>query len=432
MAPASSFRDEPEEQDSNHDASQKMQDEEMLVRRVQEWWQDGRGLAAVDKNPILAAIDGAIVTELIGQNGGGYHIILTAERLDGIHRRLGTGTELALEPMRKALQARGGAKAQARVVGNLLFKEARALYLQCEASGTAPSPAPPPEVTGSVMPAVPKEVRLDESWSSPRLYVCSDSYPAGALMALRSAPDQTSDLLAKLPANTEYNATGVSGDFLQVRIPIDGALTTAYALHRMGDTVLLVPASLAAATQPAAATSGVTLDEVWSTPRRYICSKDYPEGAQMAVRAGPSRESNQVATVGPGAEYFATGVCGEYLQIQLEIDGVSRTVYVLHTLGNLVLLVPAEPEPTQASLAPAPAPVASQPAARAAVAAVAAAEAATAAAAAEAATGERVAALEAKVAAQDLHILALQAEMAQLKAQLSMVAAAFQPLAAAH
>lgn len=149
----------------------------------------------------------------------------------------------------------------------------------------------------------------------------------------------------------------------------------------------------------------------------------------MAVRAGPSREHPQVATVAAGSEYHAVGRCGDYLAIRLEIDSVPTTAYVTHTIGETVLLVPAEapcssPAPMlHPCSSPAPA-----PAARAAAAAAAAAEAATAAAAAEAATGCRVAALEAKVAAQDQVIQALQAEMGQLRAQLSAIAKTFQPL----
>lgn len=203
----------------------------------------------------------------------------------------------------------------------------------------------------------------------------------------------------------------------------------------MGDVVLLVPAAertVANSTEPAASPDSklsskeVVLEEAWSPPRRFICSENYPEGAQMAVRAAPTRDSKQVATIAAGADYFAMGRCGDYLQIKLETDGVTTTAYVTHTIGDMVLLVPAETDAQAASVSTA----AAAPAARAAAAAVAAAEAATAAAAAEAATGSRIVALEAKVAAQDRQIQALQSEMAQMRAQLNAVALAFRPLAA--
>lgn len=439
MAPmASSAREEfpgaaVAEEDSSQDTSQKIQDEESSVRRVQEWWCDGHGPAAVTKSPILACIDTTILAEIISA-GGGYHTILTADRLDGLHRRLGNGAEPVLEPLRKALQTRGGTKAQARVVGMLLFKEARALHLHCEDGSSTPGTTPPVEEAAATA-LVQEDVRLDESWAKPHLYICSDSYPEGAQMALRSGPNSKSSLLATLPANTEYYATGIIGDFLQVRVQIDGAFTSAYALHRMGDVVLLVPAAertVANSTEPAASPDSklsskeVVLEEAWSPPRRFVCSENYPEGAQMAVRAAPTRDSKQVATIAAGADYFAMGRCGDYLQIKLETDGVTTTAYVTHTIGDMVLLVPAETDAQAASVSTA----AAAPAARAAAAAVAAAEAATAAAAAEAATGSRIVALEAKVAAQDRQIQALQSEMAQMRAQLNAVALAFRPLAA--
>jgi len=412
-----------DEEDTSQETSQKIQDEQMSVQKCQEWWSEGHGPAVVGRNPILAAIDSGILAELISA-GGGYHTVLSADRLDGLHRRLSNGNEQELEPLRKALLTRGGTKAQARVVGMLLFKEARSLHAQGGGVGYAPAPADLAPARNST--AQHEEVRLDESWPTPRLYVCSDSYPEGAQMALRSGPSSKSSLLATLPANTEYYATGIAGDFLQVQIQMDNASASAYALHKMGDTVLLVPARptpLQASPRAAAAppAQAIPLDEAWSPPRRFICSETYPEGAQMAVKTGPNRESKQIATIDAGAEYSATGRCGDYLQIRIEIDGVMTTSYVPHTLGDLVLLVPAEAE-----VIPVPA-----PAARAAEAAIAAAEAATAAAAAEAATGGRVGVLEAKVVAQERQIQAMQAEMAQMRAQLSAVAAAFRPLGTA-
>lgn len=416
----SPMMDAPE--DTSQETSQKIQDEAMHVRQLQDWWCAGYGPANVARNPILAAIDSGVLSELV-HAGGGYHTILTTDRLDGLHRRLGNGMEAALEPLRKALQTRGGGKAQARVVGMLLFKEARNLHLQCE-DGSAPPVQRPPSpaaatTTPAPAPAVSEEIKLDESWPSPRLYICADTYPEGAQMALRVGPHPKAQLLATLPAGTEYYGTGIVGDFLQVRVTKDGESILAYALHRMGDLVLLVPAQPAPTAAPAQA-QAVQLDEAFSPARRFICSDSYPEGAQMAVKVGPNRESKQVATLPAGHEYEATGRVGDYLQIRLEINGEMAIAYVTHTIGDLLLLVPAEPEP--------PAVSPSAPAARAAAAAVAAAEAATAAAAAEAANGSRVVALEAKVASQEQQIQALQAEMAQMRAQLSAVAAAFRPL----
>jgi len=404
----------------------------MHVQRVQEWWCAGTGPAAVGRSPILAAIEPGILAELVGA-GGGYHTILTSDRLDGLHRCLANSTEASVEPLRKALQTRGGTKAQARVVGMLLFKEARSLHHQCEEEGFVAGPSATAVATTSAATTaiVPDEIRLDESWPSPRVYVCSDTYPEGAQMALRAGPSNKSKLMATLPANTEYHAKGIVGEFLQVSVQMEnGASGSAYALHRMGDMVLLVPATpavaqvTAASPQPtptAISVAETVLDETWSPPRRFVCSESYPQGAQMAVRAAPNRESKQVYTALAGTDYLATGRCGDYLQVSLEIDGVLTAAYVTHTIGDMVLLVPAELQIAAAS---------SAPAARAAAAAVAAVAAANEAAAAEAATGGRIVALEATVVAQERQIQALQAEMAEMRGLLQVVAIAFQPMAA--
>mmetsp|Transcript_76567 Transcript_76567/g.236462 ORF Transcript_76567/g.236462 Transcript_76567/m.236462 type:complete len:235 (-) Transcript_76567:48-752(-) len=233
-------------------------------------------------------------------------------------------------------------------------------------------------------------------------------------MAVRSAPNQQGEVIATVPAGAEYMATGRVGDYLQVRATQNGSARSAYVLHTLGGLVLLVPARAQEKT--------AELEEVWSPPRKYVCADTYPAGAQMAARAAPSQDGQQVATLPPGTEYLASGRVGQYLQVSLEIDGTRTLAYVLHSIGELTLLVPEEP-----SAAP------MAPAAAAAAAAVEAAGAArVAAAAATAATDTRVEALEAKVAQQDRQIQALQSELAMLKAQLSAVASAFRPFAVAN
>lgn len=469
MAPTAGMAADAEEEvaaAAQHDASEKIREEQEQIGRVQAWWSEGVARSQVTRSATLSAIDEALLSELIAA-GGGYHTILTADRLDGMHRRLGSSTEPALEPLRRALQTRGGAKSQARVVGMLVFKEARSLYEQSgwvercldQARGvsgllsTAAPAVPPAAAAAGAQGGGPEAaaggaaddspaVKLEEKWSPPRRYVCADSYPQGAQMAVRSAPNQKGEIIATVPEGTEYMATGRVGEYLQVAVTQNGVASYAYVLHSLGELVLLVqapPAPPAAAGQPAgaapaasspsgssAARDAVGLDEVFSPARRYVCAETYPAGAQMAVRSAPSRDGQQVATLPPGAEYLATGRVGDYLQISLEVDGARTTAYALHSMGDLTLLVPeASGQET--------------PAAAAAAAAVAAAEAAqVAAAAAKAASEGRVEALEAKVAqqdrqlqVQDSQIQSLQNELAMLKAQLGAVATAFRPLAVA-
>lgn len=431
--------------DSPGGTIQKMKDEEMQVGRVQEWWSEGGGPGAAASNPILAAVEAAVLSEVVSA-GGSYHLVLTADRLDGLHRRYAGSKDPALEPLQKALQTRGGSKSQARVVGMLLFREARSLY-EKYTNGTLPVPSPPVSVQASSTPAQAL-VQLDEEWSPPRLFVNSSAYPAGAQMAVRSAPNHSSELMVKFPAGAEYRASGRVGEFLQICLELNGAQMKGYALHSMGDTVLLVPLSPEPArkeeSQETAENQPPLMDETWSPPRRFVPSDSYPAGAQLAVRAGPSKTSRQLAAMPSDTHYMATGFKGDYLQICVEVDGSSRTAYVPHTLGSMVLLVQAPPE-TPPSGGGGPfaelAPVAKSkgqgvpetpatPAAKAAIAAAVAAEAATHAAAVESAASGRMAALESKVQEQDRYIQALQAEMVRMRVQLAAIADAFRPLQA--
>jgi len=461
---------------------QRMKEEELQVRRVQEWWgSEADGPALARQNPIFAALERSLVAELIAA-GGGYHTILSADRLDGLHRQFGGSTDPAMEPLKKALQARGGLKSQARAVGMLLFKEARMLL---EGSGPAlpqslvaslPTPARASPTASPRQPSASPRFdagaqtkQLEEVFAPPQRFVCSEAYPPGALMAARAAPDPKSEVVAKLPSDFEYVVSGRVAGFLEVQVELNGAPVRTYVPQSIGGQTLLVPAP---ATQ-----GGVVLDEVWQPPRRWVRAEGFPEGAQMAAKAEPSTKSQQLATLPCTFEYMATGRVGDYLQVALDTDsGETLVAYVLHTLGQMVLLKPAPTQavfqafnapcgsPTSASspvtaLPPAlaspplpaasaapspraPPPVASPRAAApaaeapltdqqsqrildAAATARAAAEAATsAAAAARAASDLRVDALESKVAMQEQQIKALQAELAQLRGSLATAASA--------
>jgi len=336
------------EEKASAQTAEKIKDEEKEVRLVQDWWSsdgDDAGPASASRRPMLACVEEKVLAEVIAA-GGNYHMVLSADRLDGLHRQHGSGSDPAVEPLRKALQARGGSKAQARAVGMLLFKEARTLREQCAAGGASTpmrlasiatparsaNAAVPPAASAPPLPAatgVGLEVKLDEAYLVPRRFVCSEAYPAGAFMAARLAPSSKSELVAKLPDDFAYLARGRIGEWLEVQVDRNGTLCRAYVLHTIGDQVMLVPAVPA-----------VCLEEAWNPARRWIQAESYPEGAQMAARAAPSRDGKQVATLPHHYEYHATGRSGDYLQIYLDIEGARTAAYVLHTLGDLVLLRP--------------------------------------------------------------------------------------------
>mmetsp|Transcript_103367 Transcript_103367/g.331479 ORF Transcript_103367/g.331479 Transcript_103367/m.331479 type:complete len:360 (-) Transcript_103367:40-1119(-) len=350
----------------------------------------------------------------------------------------------------------------------LLFKEARTLREQCVAGGASTpmrlasiatparsaSAAVPPAASASPLPAatgVGLEVKLDEAYLVPRRFVCSEAYPAGAFMAARLAPSSKSELVAKLPDDFAYLARGRIGEWLEVQVDRNGTLCRAYVLHTIGDQVMLVPAVPA-----------VCLEEAWNPARRWIQAESYPEGAKMAARAAPSRDGKQVATLPHNYEYHATGRSGDYLQIYLDIEGARTAAYVLHTLGDLVLLRPGpgivssvvaqlemqQQQLQQLSVAESPQPWERQPTlqqlqqlqeqtqlqlqlqqqrtSEAAAAARAAAEAATLAArAARDSSDVRVDALEARVSLQERQIQALQSEVQQLRLAFGSAATAF-------
>lgn len=250
--------------------------------------------------------------------------------------------------------------------------------------------------------------------------MCSEAYPAGALMAARAEPHSKAEILAKLPQDFAYLATGRSGEFLEILVDLGGGESKVYVPQAIGGLVLLVPAP----------SQAVGLDETWCPPRRFVRAEGFPDGAQMAVKAAPSRESRQITALPCGFEYTASGRVGDYLQVTLEIEGEIVVAYVLHRLGGAILLEPGPGGGAATSL------VAASPqrdsedqqqlrAAECAAAARAATAAATAAAAAAQAVSDvRMEALEAKVALQERQIKAMQAELAQMRAQLAAAACA--------
>mmetsp|Transcript_27998 Transcript_27998/g.61804 ORF Transcript_27998/g.61804 Transcript_27998/m.61804 type:complete len:350 (+) Transcript_27998:38-1087(+) len=249
---------EAKEKDSTRDV---VLEQETLVHRFMEWWAAGNGARVVADHPILAAVEPNYLSEIISA-GAGYHNILTLDRLDGMQRRLGGGTEPALEPLRRALQTRGGAKAQARAVGMLLFKEARNAFEQHVAGGDsnatagqaqgqdqlASTPAPGREADATARPSPQAksqsgaQAELDEVFQPPRVYVCTASFPAHGQIAARAEPSKDATLVTTFPHGTVFHASGRAGHFLRVCIEDDdGRIRTCFVPWRINDLELLEP-----------------------------------------------------------------------------------------------------------------------------------------------------------------------------------------------
>ena len=57
---------------------------------------------------------------------------------------------------------------------------------------------------------------------------------------------------------------------------------------------------------------------------------------RLAVRVHPDKASDMVTQLPAGSEYLATGCVGEYLQIQLDVNGSRLKVYCLRSINDLV------------------------------------------------------------------------------------------------
>jgi len=227
------------------------------LARFQRWWSEGQGATGAEAHPMLSLVEAGLLSDIVAA-GASYHNILSADRLDALQRVAdqSSASGAALEALRRSLQTKGGAKSQARVVGNLLFKESMAVF-DTAGSERSPSPkqAPTPVAapTAASVPATPSSAAvLDEIFDPPRRYVCSESFPAEATIAVRAAPQQDSEMLTTLPYGTQILATGQRGNFLQFRLEPAGQ--EAFVPRIIGDLVLFVPLR---STSPSSAPLGV-------------------------------------------------------------------------------------------------------------------------------------------------------------------------------
>ncbi|CAK0898513.1 unnamed protein product, partial [Prorocentrum cordatum] len=209
---------------------------EHQVAEFQQWWDAGHGAGAAAEHAVLGLIDVCQLAQIVSA-GAGYHTILTLDRLDALQRRIASDGRAELDPLRRALQARGGAKPQARAVGSLLFREALALFLGLRQGrpGAAPgaalasSPRGPPmgQAGAAVAAGTPPRrggdgaaaagatsdaagaAALDEAWEPPRPFVvCSED---GSACAARPATRAScSPACPAAPSSWRRGATGSS------------------------------------------------------------------------------------------------------------------------------------------------------------------------------------------------------------------------------
>eukprot|EP00929_Paragymnodinium_shiwhaense_P017170 TRINITY_DN12616_c0_g1_i1.p1 TRINITY_DN12616_c0_g1~~TRINITY_DN12616_c0_g1_i1.p1 ORF type:complete len:384 (+),score=91.35 TRINITY_DN12616_c0_g1_i1:64-1215(+) len=360
------------------------------VHRFMEWWDGGHGAAAAKSNPVLACIEESLLSDVIAA-GGSYHNVLTLDRLDNMFRAYAHSTQPELEPLRKALQTRGGAKNQARAVGQMLFNEARSEFerhagtcMTVAACGAPAAPAAGDAVGPSPHAAVQQAaaVMLDEVWRPARRWVCSEAFPPGAQVAARSAPNKEAKLVTTFQEGTEFLATGRRGDYLEVHFQDEsGFPATAYVPSRIGTLEILVPATPAQPSPepvPAAA-----------PPVVAVAHADPPS---VALAPAPAA----VAVVAPAAP------------VQVQVAAVPAAA--------LPAAVPAYQPPVRVAPPPQMA-VQTAPA--------------LSANPSPPVGGGRLEVLEQRVAQQDNQILSLQCELAELRRTLSVIASAFGPLAVA-
>eukprot|EP00434_Breviolum_minutum_P042773 symbB.v1.2.038085.t1/scaffold5799.1/size23532/1 len=194
------------------------------VQRFQSWWAEGQGMVGARSHPMLSILDATVLGDIIAA-GANYHNCLSADRLDTLQRHVSKSSAPGLDALRRALQAKGGAKSQARAVGSVIFKEAMDMFKHppSDLNRASPALAASPGESQGEQPGAPSLeqarpnacVVADEIFDPPKRFVCSESFPPEATVAVRSAPSHQSEYLTCLPHGTEIMSSGRFGDFLR-------------------------------------------------------------------------------------------------------------------------------------------------------------------------------------------------------------------------
>ena len=226
----------------NRSAEAAISEQDSQISRFQQWWAEGHGEAAAAAHAILSLVDRSVLQDVVS-SGANYHNFLSADRLDGLQRLVDKSRKPGLEPLKRALLTKGGAKSQARAVGTVLFKEAMAIF-------TNPKPdkidhqaelETDPSIAGTVEDSQ-REPMLDEIYNPPRRFVCSDAFPPDATVAVRAIPDMLGELLTTLQHGSEILATGSRNSYLQFKLEDagEGGSRMVWVPRVLGDLVLFV------------------------------------------------------------------------------------------------------------------------------------------------------------------------------------------------
>ena len=194
------------------------------IQRFQLWWAEGKGKEAAGLHPMLSLLDAAVLADIIAA-GANYHNCLSADRLDALQRHISKSNGPGLEALQRALQAKGGAKSQARAVGSVIFKEAMDMFKNPPAEMSKSSLATSSESReleqsgGKVeQPKLNAGVVADEIFEPPKRFICSESFPPEATVAVRLEPNKASSLVTSLPYGSEVLATAARGTYLQFKL----------------------------------------------------------------------------------------------------------------------------------------------------------------------------------------------------------------------
>jgi len=80
---------------------------------------------------------------------------------------------------------------------------------------------------------------------------------------------------------------------------------------------------------------------VWTPPRLYVCSEQFPPEARIAVRTAPSQDGEVLASLPHGCTFDALGRCGPFLQFYFSegTRAVRRLAYVPYNVSGIQVLV---------------------------------------------------------------------------------------------
>ena len=197
------------------------------VQRFQSWWAEGQGMVGARSHPMLSILDATVLGDIIAA-GANYHNCLSADRLDTLQRHVSKSSAPGLDALRRALQAKGGAKSQARAVGSVIFKEAMDMFKHppSDLNRASPALAASPGESQGEQPGAPSLeqarpnacVVADEIFDPPKRFVCSESFPPEATVAVRLEPNKASSLVTSLPYGSDVLATAARGTYLQFKL----------------------------------------------------------------------------------------------------------------------------------------------------------------------------------------------------------------------